>query len=166
MNSSALLGKARRGGGLRHSHAPMPTTERKWTTSLCTGTSLIVAGGVGEGSVLSRVEVMNSETLQWSTAADLPQPLCWASATACGDCIYILGGLDKHGIPVKSVYTCSLNARIMIWRQVTNVLVICSACEPFDGRLLAIGGLDDSRKPTTAVHMYNSTTNTGKSSVT
>ena len=79
-----------------------------------------------------------------------------------------MGGLDKHGIPVKLVHSRSLSAlqvrsdiassvvaelqalslvdraSIMFWRQVTKVLVriICSACESFHGRLLAIGGLD------------------------
>ena len=34
-----------------------------------------------------------------------------------------------------------------------------STCESFRGQLLAIGGEDDSGKPTTAVHMYDATTN-------
>ena len=61
---------------------PMPT-EREGTTSLCTGATLIVAGGMGDGGVLSTVEVMNTENSQWSSAADLPQPLYLASATVC-----------------------------------------------------------------------------------
>ena len=51
---------------------PMPT-KRGNTTVLCTGTTQIVVGGLGEaGKVLSTVEVMNTEDHQWSTAADLP----------------------------------------------------------------------------------------------
>ena len=54
----------------------MPT-KRYGSTALCTGTALIVAGGVSEDhSTLQTVEVMNTETLQWSTAAHLPQPVC------------------------------------------------------------------------------------------
>ena len=72
----------------------MPT-KRKWTTSLCTGTTLIVAGGVGEsGRTLLTVEVMDTETHQWSTASDLPQPMYYASATVCGDQLYMLGGAE------------------------------------------------------------------------
>ena len=75
---------------------PMPT-KRRWTTSLCTGTALIVAGGWGIGSlVLSTVEIMNTETHQWSTAADLPQPMYHASATVCGDQLYMLGGVEDR----------------------------------------------------------------------
>ena len=34
-----------------------------------------------------------------------------------------------------------------------------ATCESFDGQLLAVGGEDDSVKPTTAVHTCNSATN-------
>ena len=74
---------------------PMPT-ERSDTSALCTKTSLVVAGGMGEVGMLSTVEVMNTENHQWSTAADLPQPIYCASATVCGDQLYMLGGVNKH----------------------------------------------------------------------
>ena len=162
-------------------YPPMPT-KRWWTTSLCTGATLIVAGGVGDGGVLSTVEVMNTETHQWSTAADLPQLMYSASATVCGDRIYMLGGIDKHYSSSISVYTClvsallqscgpsslvaklkslrtSLSDKASVWRQVADLPVTLSACESFHGRLLAIGGRDDSDKSTTAVYEYSSTSN-------
>ena len=68
---------------------PMPT-KRRDTTALCIGTALIVAGGRGLGGrVLSTVEVMNTENHHWSTAPDLPEPMYLASATVCGDQIYM-----------------------------------------------------------------------------
>ena len=161
-------------------YRPMPT-KRRWTTSLCTGATLIVAGGWGEdGEVLSTVEVMNTENHQWSTAADLPQPMYLASATVCGDRIYMLGGNDKPYIGTKSVYSCSVSALLQscvpsslvaklrrtslsdkasVWRQVADLPVLFSTCESFHGRLLAIGGRDDSWKGTTAVYEYSSTSN-------
>ena len=161
-------------------YPPMPT--KRWgTTSLCTGATLIVVGGRGEGDrVLSTVEVMNTESHQWSTAADLPQPMCWASATVCGDRIYMLGGVDISRIATKSVYTCTVSALLQScapsslvaklkktflsdkaseWRQVADLPVTYSTCESFYGRLLAIGGRDDSWKTTTAVYEYSSTSN-------
>ena len=161
---------------------PMPT-KRCWTTSLCTGTTLIVAGGFGElrgVRVLSTVEVMNTETHQWSTAADLPEPMYLASATVCGDQIYMLDGINKEHQYSKSVYTCSVSALLQscvqssleaklkrtlledkasVWRRIADLPVTHSTCESFCGRLLAVGGNTDSEKYTTAVHMYNSTTN-------
>jgi hypothetical protein len=65
---------------------PMPT-KRQGSVALCTGTALVVAGGIKDESNLKVVELLNTETLQWSTAADLPQPLCQAPASICGDSI-------------------------------------------------------------------------------
>ena len=168
---------------------PMPT-KREGTTSLCTRTTLIVAGGVGEGAkVLETVEVMDTETHQWSTATDLPQPMYSASATVCGDQLYMLGGWIQNSAAAKSVYTCSVSALLQsydpsslkanlkttslvykpnAWRQLVDLPLSRSTCESFQGRLLAIGGYDQhpeipfavsADKATTAVYMYNSTTN-------
>ena len=157
---------------------PMPT-KRESTTSLCTGTALIVVGGEGVGGrKLSTVEVMDTETHQWSTAADPLQPMYRASATMCGDQLYMLGGL-VDGSYVKSAYTCSVSALLQscvpssleaklhrtwlenkarVWRQVANLPVAGSSCESFHSRLLVVGGWE-SGKETSAVYMYNSTTN-------
>ena len=133
----------------------MPT-KRSHTTALCTGTALIVAGGEGEGgAILSTVEVMNTENYQWSTAADLPQPMHGTSATVCGDrmIIYMLGGFYKSETSStsasKSVYTCSVNALLLscvpsskhkktpnssVWRQVADLPLARSTCETFHGQ--------------------------------
>ena len=89
---------------------PMPT--KRWLTSaVCSGRSLIVAGGVGEGSKrLSTVEVMDTETLQWSTASSLPHPLCGELPTICGDQVYMMGGFDQSNKYTNSLFTCSLAA--------------------------------------------------------
>ena len=153
----------------------MPT-ERCQVTSLCTGTTLIVAGGWGESGVLSTVEVMDTETHQWSTAADLPEPMRHSSASVCGDQLYLLGSLNACDTGIKSVYACSVSILLQscvdanskgasledqasVWRQVAELPVARSTCESFHGRLLAIGGEMDTREPTTAIYMYNSTTN-------
>ena len=178
--SNELFSLTGEGSGRRWTQQfpPMPT-KRGMTTSLCTGTVLIVAGGRGVGGrALSIVEVMDTVTHQWSTAADLPRPMYRASATICGDQLYMLGG--SEGGYVKSVYTCSVSALLQscvpssleaklqrtflenkagVWRQVADLPVSHSTCESFHGRLLAVGGWMESGKDTTAVYIYNSTTN-------
>ena len=150
---------------------PMPT-KRQLTTAVCSGKSLVVAGGEGGGeNKLSIVEVMNTETLQWSTASSLPHSLYQASATVCGDQIYMLGGLDRNAEPAKSVFTCSLAALLqscqpqwmssepIVWHQLVDVPVTSSTCTSLQGQLLAVGGDYSNDKTTDAVHMYNPTTN-------
>ena len=163
------------------SFPPMPTM-RCDTTALCVGTALIVAGGEGEdGALLSTVEVMNTESHQWSTAAQLPQPMYWASAAVCSDCVYMLGGLDKYMTThSKSVYTCSVSALLqscvsssqetkqemaknvsgtMIWREVAPLPAKRSTCVSLHGQLLAVGGKDDSNTAIKMVYRYDSSTN-------
>ena len=159
---------------------PMPT-KRQLTAVVCSGRSLVVAGGVGEGNKnLSTVEVMDTQTLQWSTASSLPHLLYQASATLCGDQVYMLGGYQS-GKPSKSVFTCSLAALLQscqpqslgaqlktlslasgpkVWHQLADTPVTLSTCASLHGQLLAVGGKDsDDKDTTTAIHMYNTTTN-------
>ena len=164
---------------------PMPT-KRYFVTAVCTGTALIVAGGIGENCIeLTTVEVLNIENRHWSTAVDLPEFLQNYSATICGDQLYMLGGHRNHVYRTKSVYTCSVSALLQtctqrslvgtlkralslsnsssggtgVWSKLADVPVTGSTCVTFCGQLLAIGGGDSGYKPTTAVYMYNPSTN-------
>ena len=161
---------------------PMPT-KRRCTAVVCSGRSLVVAGGVGEGGKeLSTVEVMDTKTLQWSAASSLPHPLYQATATLCGDQVYMLGGWYQSGKRSKSVFTCSLAALLQscqsksgslgarmktlslasepeVWHQLADTPVTLSTCASLHGRLLAVGGMDSDDKRTTAIHAYNKTTN-------
>ena len=161
---------------------PMPTKRRR-TAVVCSGWSLVVAGGTGEGGKdLSAVEVMDTETLQWSTASSLPHPLLQATATLCGDQVYMLGGWDQSGKLSKSVFTCSLAALLQscqcksgslgarmttlslasepkVWHQLSDSPVTLSTCASLHGRLLAVGGMDSDKERTTAIRAYDKTTN-------
>ena len=161
---------------------PMPT--KRWlTAAVCGGKSLVVAGGSTENMKLSTVEVMDTETLQWSTASSLPHQLCQATVTLCGDQVYMLGGRDLSGKQSKSVFTCSLAALLKscqsrspgvqlmtmsltrkpeVWHQLADTPVTLSTCASLHGRLLAVGGCNSDNRETTAVHMYNTTTNSWK----
>jgi N-acetylneuraminic acid mutarotase len=148
---------------------PRMPTKRYGTTVLSIEAALIVAGGRNNESVLSglqTVEMMNTKTLQWSTAADLPQPLKFAPSSVCGDHIYVLGK--------SNMYTCSLQALIQsskksflasfrnrgarVWKEVAAPPVTKTTCVSFHSQLLVIGGKGSDQKSTSAVHMYNPTT--------
>ena len=107
---------------------------------------------------LQTVEVMNTETLQWSTAAHLPQPVLCAPGAVCGDHVYILLLESCY----KFMFTCPVSALIQsckskptadVWNTVAAPPVTKTTCVSILGRLLTIGGMDG--KPTTAVYMYN-----------
>ena len=162
---------------------PMPT--KRWiTAAVCSGKSLVVAGGRGgtlrgEHHQLSTVEVMDTEILKWSTASSLPFGLESATATICQDRIYLLG-YDGTNDP-RSVLACStadllqscrsqsLGAKLKaltlqtIWHRVADLAVRSSSCVTLCGQLLAVGGCDESfRNYSTAIHQYNPATNSWK----
>ena len=138
--------------------APMPT-KRCGSTALCTGTALIVAGGIGEYfSTLQTVEVMNTETLQWSIAVHLPQPMFDTLGAICGDrCVYILSHKFMYKCPVSAlIQSCWSRPTADVWNKVAAPPVTnTTSCVSIFGQLLTIGGIDSYNKPTTAVYMYN-----------
>ena len=71
--TNQLLSLTVKGSGRRWTEEfPPMLTKRRGSTALCSGTSVIVAGGQGNYNAqmqLNVVEVLNTETLQWSTAA-------------------------------------------------------------------------------------------------
>ena len=158
---------------------PMPT--KRWiTAAVCSGKSLVVAGGRGKArrgeDYINIVEVMDTKTLQWSTASSLPFRFSFASATICHNRIYLLGydGINKP----RSVLACSTadliqscrphapGARLTlqtIWHRVADLPVRSSSCATLGRQLLAVGGSDDSfRNYSTAIHQYNPATNSWK----
>ena len=150
----------------------MPT-KRSHTVAVTTQQHLIVAGGENTSNLLDLVEVMDIETLVWSTAASLPHPYSYASATICRDRLYMLG---EHKKVIDSrkrhtnlvVLTCSLTKLVQsynesssnsVWHRIADVPVYRSTCAAVSGELVAVGGLDAKGKTTSAIHKYNPTTN-------
>ena len=153
---------------------PPMSTKRYGTAAVCRGKSMVVAGGSGgDYKPLYIVEVMDTETLQWSTASSLPFALTFASATICQDRIYLLG--YERSFEPRSVLACSmadllqscrpqsLGARLEtltlqeVWRRVTDLPVVFSSCATLCGQLLAVGGRAENY--TTAIHQYDPATN-------
>ena len=156
---------------------PMPT-KRSNATAICTGSSLIVAGGQGkEAPLMKVVEVMNTWTHQWSTAACLPEPMWAGSAAMCGDCVYMLGEKDTN----RSAFVASLSVLLhsckssksstltrrrakhsskessSVWRRVASLPSTWCACVSTGNHLLLIGGMNEDNRPITDIRVYNAT---------
>ena len=158
---------------------PRMPTKRYHTAAVCSGKTLVVIGGYcnGGGGRLKTVEVLDVDSLQWFITSELPHPLTQASATVCGDNLYLVGGLDGSGV-TKSVLTCSLSALVQsakpatlggrlkkafsqteqVWREVASLPVVLSTCTSLNGQLIAVGGSDSHNKTTNAVYAYDPTT--------
>ena len=148
---------------------PAMPTKRRSTTAVTSKEHLIVAGGAIEllcADGLNTVEVMDTQSLAWSTVASLPHPYSDASMTICGDQLYMLGGEDDKD-NTTSVLTCSLTDLLQssssssssIWHRVTDAPAYRSTCAALSGELLAVGGRDKNDKPSSFIHRYNPTIN-------
>ena len=154
---------------------PSMPTRRQSATCITTEQALVVAGGNAGIRDLDTVEVMNTNTKQWTVVSPLPQKLSELSGTVCGDTLYLAGGLLNYSLS-KSVFTCTipdlmtppntLGSRIRrkiyrsqnVWREISSLPVTESTLVSFSGDLLAIGGEDGSGYPTSDVYRYDSRT--------
>ena len=150
--------------GWREVFPPMPT-KRQSTTAVISKEHLIMAGGkIGIWSYhctcIRTVEVMDLKTLIWSTVIGLPHSYNRASGTICGDRLYLLGGWDDKRMS-HSVFICSLIRLLQSssWHRDANAPLYSSTCAAVNGELLAVGGCDNDGKPSSAIHMYNTSTN-------
>ena len=169
------------GNGKWVEQLPRMPTIRSRTAAVCSGKNLVVIGG-HSGVMLKRVELLDIDSLQWFIASELPHPLCSASATVCGDNLYLVGGFGECGKANKSVLTCSLSAldqskkittlsiaggrsvkefsrTEQVWRKVASLPVVHSTCASLNGQLIAVGGWDSANnKHTNSVYAYDPTT--------
>ena len=142
---------------------PMPT-KRRHPAAANTPTHLVVAGGtllLSAGGTAT-VEVLNTETLQWSTARSLPDAVGYPQMTTCGGCLYLADGKSR-------VFSCSVKDLLKstnssdgdsVWTRLADIPVQQdSTLATLKRRVLAIGGRDRTRNPTGAVHCFDMATN-------
>ena len=145
-----------------------------------TNTSLIVAGGWTSDQDPTVVEVMDLQTLRWTSVASLPCRFAEATATICGDRLYIGGGFSNNE-PTKSVVMCEVKdllqsqslslftllrffSRTPVWKKVASLPVFQSSLVTFQGQLLAVGGSTTGFRTdsTSEVRQYDAVTNSWK----
>lgn len=138
-------------------HFPPMTTARSEAAVVSCGESLVVIGGVEDGTLDNRtlVEIMSTATLKWTASCPLPERLEFPSAAFCGDDVYVVEG-DGH-----TVYTSPLNLLVSwtpdtgdVWTKVAPVPTRWSTAASLGGQLLALGGWEDDEEPTSDVHVF------------
>ena len=147
-------------------------TKRSSTIAINTEQYLIVAGGENEESSLKLVEVMDTGTYSWTTAASLPEALLGSSATVFNKQVFLVGGqMGYNRVEKNWVYTCSIEdliesrrkigqrgksskAPINTWKRVVGPPVTQSSCICVGDNFFIIGGVGEDGKPTAAVYAY------------
>ena len=144
---------------------PEMHTERSGCSAVVHNEWLLVAGGLqlsASFSLLSSVEVMNTNSKQWYAGPPTPRPWSFMKTATVGDECYFMGGT---GSPTNTVYSVSLSALTTglnsstskgqkIWMKISGLQTTCSTPLSIRGSLLAVGGKDKGRKAVTAIHLY------------
>ena len=144
---------------------PPMHTARLDPSTFTYNTHLIVCGGVTsytspkQFTCTSTVEMLNSETGQWSTLAPLPFALCVMSVAVCDDKCYLIGGQHQEGVDYT---TCSAPLPLLTesasqpspWEVLPNCPLYGSTAAVLGGCVLALGGKIKGI-PSTDVHLYS-----------
>ena len=109
---------------------------------------------------MATVELLNTETLQWSTASSLPETVSFPTMTTCGGCIYFANKGNKvFSSSVEDLKSTNSRDGGSVWTRLANIPTPqMSTLATLRGRVLAIGGRDGGN-PTGAIHCYDVATN-------
>ena len=152
---------------------PMPTA--RFHPSVFThNTHLIACGGVTSWTSLqqftctSTVEVLSSETGQWSTLAPLPFPLRLMSTVISNGRCYLIGGSrqeGEHQKETKRAYSAPLpllmessshpSPSSAVWEVLPNCPLYGSTAAGLGGCVLALGGKTQANVSSTDVFLYS-----------
>ena len=143
-----------------HPYPNMPTVVRVAPSAVTYKEWLIVVGGYF-------VDVMNTNSKQWHTAAPAPTGWHQMNTAVVGDICYFMGGLIDDGSVSSTdvVYSLSLPALIsevnsaekgqQIWKSISGLGLHFSTPLSLSGSLLALGGEGmKDKKAVTAIHHY------------
>ena len=139
-----------------HPLPPMTTACGSSSVAAHNNRWLVVMGGCGDKTVLSRVEILDTDSTQWYHAASLPQPLSLALPAIIGNMCYLLGGYTKGDAPSKKVFSVCLDDLTSQavsqpasasapptpspWQSLPDTPLDHSTATAFNGTLLAVGG--------------------------
>ena len=137
---------------------PPMRTKRTYPAAVTTPTHLVIAGGRSSlESELAKVEVLNTETFQWSRVSSLPAAASSPQMTVCGGCIYS-AKLDGN------TFSCSVESLLKsvdsrdggsVWTTIDNIPVTDSSLVTLKGRMLAIGGIATRQLDHGLIHCYD-----------
>ena len=151
-------------GRWTHSYPPL-NIARYCSTAVSFNNYIIVVGGVDDQErPISYVEMLDMASRRWYIAESLAKPRSRMKSVRIGTALYIMGGWDHYNRRTKAVHKVDLNELITkvatqqatstLWQEVVPTPLETSAPINIRGYLLAVGGTDDARNPSSSIHLY------------
>ncbi len=151
-------------GEWTHPYPPM-NIARCSSTAVSFNNHIIVAGGRDDkGRRTSSVEVLDVASRRWYIAQSLPNPRSELNSTVIENTLYLMGGFDHTVRATKTVHHVDLNELIAkalsyqdtptLWQTLQEVPLKFSAPLSIGRSLLAVGGADNMRNPSSSIHLY------------
>ena len=166
---------------------PPLLTARMYPTAFNYKSTLVISGGVTHwhtdhehSTRTNAVEVFQTKTYQWYRTEPLPVAHCVMSCAIVNDTCYLIGGTKSDGHASRQAYCTSVSILISralppdhpetsstpqaspsppTWQVLPDCPLSRSTAVELGGCLLAIGGRDRGKSPSSAVHMYSPSTN-------
>ena len=150
-------------GGWKEILPPM-TTKRSETAAVTTHTHLVVAGGRTDMlNGTDVVEVLDTNTLQWSTANSLPEPAPFPQMALHNGQIHLFSNDTVFSCSVEELPTSTTSSSNgSVWTTLADIPVrYDTSLATFKEHVLAIGGSDGvaGLHPRAAIHRYDKATN-------
>ena len=140
-----------------HPLPPMTTACKSPSVATHNNKWLVVMGGAGDETSLSRVEILDTTgSGQWYQAAPLPQPCHRVSTATIGNMCYLLGGYSAGGSISQKVFSVHLDELIsqavsqpagasapatpLPWMTLPDTPLSLSSALTINGAQLAVGG--------------------------
>ena len=143
------------------------------------GTYVIVAGGLAEDkqTILSSIDVLDTATRQWQTLANLqlPRPMFEIQMKVCATHMYVASARITYdaatntGTDSKSVWQLPVSTFVKVlenedrsplqWAETAPTPFYMSTLLQHTAHPLAVGGDDDSAKPTPNIAVYDPRSN-------
>ena len=148
---------------------PMPTA-RFDLSAFTHKTHLIACGGATswtsakQYTYTATVEMLNSETGQWSTLAPLPFALHLMSTAISNGRCYLIGGADQGGadhtacsapLPLLIESASQPSPSSAVWEVLPNCPLYGSTAAELGGCVLALGGMTQAGVSSTDVYLYS-----------
>ena len=150
---------------------PPMHTARFRPSTFTYNTHLIVCGGITSWTsavrftCTSSVEMLNSETGQWSTLASLPFALSHISVNVTDDSCYLIGGANCRGytqsacsapLPLLMKSSFRPSPSSAVWKVLPDCPLYGSTAAEIGGCVIALGGQKpDSADGSTDVHLFS-----------